>query len=233
VSDHDQGFTLLEVLLAMAVLGVVMAMLSLSLSGTLRVVDATEQQAEGYHQAQVALRRLSEDLTAAVLTREMGFVGVKSERDGQRTDTLTFASLAHLVLNPEQQRPGVAAISYQIRADGEDERRLRLLRADTPLLPGTEVASPAAKEDAHLLADNLRSVRFGFLNSQGQIFDSWQGGVATGEQAEPPVLPAMVSCTLEFWLDPDQGSSQTFTTGVLIPAGLVTAAKDAKAKDAN
>lgn len=235
MSGRDQGFTLLEVLLAVAVLGVVMAMLSLSLSGTLRVVDATQQQEVRYHQAQVALRRLSEDLTAAVLTSEKGFVGLKNERDGQRADTLAFASLAHLVLNPEQQRPGVAAISYQIRADGEDQRRLRLLRADTPLLPGAEDAGPVAVEEAYLLADNLRSVRFGFTNSQGQVFDSWQGGLVAEEQAEPLALPALVSCTLEFWLDPDQGSSQTFTTGVLIPAGLVTAtpAKDTKAKDAN
>lgn len=241
MSGRDQGFTLLEVLLAMAVLGVVMAMLSLSLSGTLRVVDATEAQEERYHQAQVVLRRLGEDLTAAVLTRERGFVGLKGERDGQRADSLTFASLAHLVLNPEQQRPGVAVISYQVQVDGEDQRRLRLLRADTPLLPGAEVTGTAAKEEAFLLADNLRSVRFGFGNSQGELFESWQGSQAEGEQAESSTLPALVSCTLEFWLDPDQGSFQSFTTGVLIPAGLVTVAKatkdakaqDTKAKDAN
>ena len=62
----DKGFTLLEVLLAITVLGVVVAMLSLSLGGTLRVVEATEQQEAAHHQAHTALRRLTADLASAL-----------------------------------------------------------------------------------------------------------------------------------------------------------------------
>ncbi len=226
---RDQGFTLLEVLLAITVLGVVVAMLSISLSGTLRVVDATERQAEVYHQAQTTLRRITEDLSAALGTKEMGFVGKKSEQSGQRADTLVFVSLAHLVLNPEQQKPGAAVIRYQLQIDAEDTRKLRLLRSDDLLLPGVDAGKEAASGSGFLLADNLRSVRFGYLDRQGQEIDSWGDALGASEPQAVQPLPAGVHCTLEFWLDPDKETAQTFSTSVLIPAGVVVA----KGKDEN
>ena len=220
---RDNGFTLLEVLLAVAVLGVVVAMLSLTLSGTLKVVDATEQQEELYHQAQITLRRITEDLTAAVPDQEAPFTGQKNEVDGRRADTLAFASLAHLILNPEKQRQGVAVIRYQLQTDTEDVRRLKLLRSDTQLLPGVSGSRELGEEPPFLLANNLRSVRFLFSSHQGQKFDNWDEAMdADGQQGRRP-LPAAVHCTLEFWLDPDTDKVQTFSTEVLIPAGIIVA----------
>ena len=220
---REKGFTLLEVLLAITVLGVVVAMLSLSLSGTLKVIDATENQEEMYHQAQTTLRRITEDLAAAVQTKERAFIGKKIEVDSQRTDSLAFASLSHLVLNPGKQKPGVAIIRYQLQANTEDARRLRLLRSDTLLLPGVDYSKPEAEDRAFLLADNLRSIQFKYFDQQGQEFDTWEGAAdATGQQGVPP-LPAAVHCTMEIWIDPDKEMVQTFSTGVLIPAGLVVA----------
>jgi len=214
---------LLEVLLAITVLGVVVAMLSLSLSGTLKVIEATENQEEMYHQAQTTLRRITEDLAAAVQTKERVFIGKKIEADGQRTDSLAFASLSHLVLNPDKQKPGVAIIRYQLQADTEDTRRLRLLRSDTLLLPGVDYSKPEAEDRSFLLADNLRSLRFKYFDQQGQEFDTWEGAAdATAQQGGPP-LPAAVHCTMEIWVDPDKEMVQAFNTGVLIPAGLVVA----------
>ncbi len=220
---RTHGFTLLEVLLAITVLGVVVAMLSLSLSGTLRVVDATEQQEAIYHQAQTTLRRITEDLASAVLTKEIGFTGKKNELNGQRADTVTFPSWAHLVLNPEKQKQGLAIIRYQLQADSEDERRLKLLRSDTLLLPGVDFNGKDAEDHPFLLADNLRSLRLSFFNRQGQEFDSWSGAVDASAPQEAPALPAAVFCILEFWLDPDKETVQTFRTGVLIPTGNIVA----------
>jgi len=220
---RDKGFTLLEVLLAITVLGVVVAMISLTLSGTLKVVDATEQQEAIYHQAQTALYRLTEDLAEAVLAKEMVFTGKNNDVDGQRADTLEFASLAHLVLNPDMQKQGVGFIRYQIQTDAADARRLKLLRSDTLLLPGVDYGKSEAEDRPFLLADNLRSVRFKFSNRLGHEFDSWDETVdVDGQQGIRP-LPAAVHCTLEFWLDPDKETVLTFTTGVLIPAGIITA----------
>ena len=220
---RDKGFTLLEVLLAVTVLGVVVAMVSLTLSGTLRVVDATEQQEAIYHQAQTTLRRITEDLSAVVLNKEIAFTGREKEVYGQRADTLEFASLAHLVLNPEKQKQGQAFIRYQLQSDAEDGRRLKLLRSDTLLLPGVDYSKEDAEDPPFLLADNLRSLRFYFFNRQGQKFDNWDDILDVKGQKGMRPLPASVHCVLEFWLDPEKETVLTFSTGVLIPAGSITA----------
>lgn len=218
---RDNGFTLLEVLLAITVLGVVFAMLSLSLGGTLKVVDTTGQQAEMFLQVQTALHRITEDLAAAVLAKDLAFVGKKNELYGERADTLIFASLAHLVLNPEKQKQGVALIGYQMQNDADNPSRLKLLRSDTLLLPGVDSGRVETEDRPFLLAENLRSVRFSYFNRQGQEFDSWEQIVDPGRPGVTGSLPAAVRCTLEFWLDPQKKTSQTFSTGVLLPAGAI------------
>jgi len=221
VTMANHGFTLLEVLLATTVLGVVMAMLSLSLSATLRVVESTEQQEAVYFQAQTAMRRITEDLAAALSTSNAPFIGQRDSFRDRRADTLEFASQARLVLNPERQRPGVASIRYRLRADADDERRWKLLRSESLVLPGVDPAQGEAGSEAapaFLLADNLRAVQFRYFNRDGQEFDSWQEEQGGDGQGAVERLPAAVHCTLEFWIDPDKEISQAFATRILIPA---------------
>lgn len=217
MSGRNTGFTLLEVLLAMTVLGVVVAMLSLSLSASLRVVEATEREEAIYFLAQTALRRIADDLSGALLIKGAFFVGEHKEINGQRADTLTFFSQAHLVLNQEKQTPGAAIISYRLQPEEADMRNLRLLRSDIPVLPGLEVNEEETAASAFLLADSLRSIQFTYFDHQGQEVDGWQQEATAEEQEGGAALPAAVHCILEFWIDPDRQLSQTFSTRVLIP----------------
>ncbi|MDX9834594.1 MAG: type II secretion system protein [Desulfobulbus sp.] len=220
----DKGFTLLEVLLAMTVLGVVVAMLSLSLGGTLRVVEATEQQEAAHHQAHTALRRLTADVASAVQGGEIPFAGRGGmggdATSGEAGEVLRFVSLAHLVFNPQVQRPGATVIAYRVQPDADDNRRLKLLRADTVALPGIDPEEAQKDEISFLLADNLRAVRLTYLDGQGREYDGWDSEQEAAGQNEPRPLPAAVRCALEFWIDADKGTAQTFTTAVLVPVGL-------------
>lgn len=238
-----EGFTLLELLLAVSVLGIVMAMLSISLSGIVRLKETAEQEEAVFQQAQTALRRIGEDLGGAVLLREEPFVGASVEHGRERADTLEFASRAHLIFNPEKQKVGLALIRYLVEADREEPRRLRLLRSDTPLLPEEKseeknqeprerrqrMDESQPEELSFLLADNLRSVRFRYLNAKGQEFDSWQSPVDEGPEGTSSGLPAAVYCTLEIWLDMDADRYETFSTAMVVPLGLMPhVAKDEK-----
>ncbi|MCL2457621.1 MAG: prepilin-type N-terminal cleavage/methylation domain-containing protein [Desulfobulbus sp.] len=183
---RDRGFTLLELLLAITVLGVVMAMLGLSLTSTLRVVEATEKEEELYFQAQTAMRRITEDLASAISNPQAPFIGQNHAVRDRRADSLDFASQARLILNPDKQKAGIARIRYQLRADRDDERIWKLLRSETLILPSSEKAGETVSDDggepAFLLADSLRAVEFRYYDREGQELDNWREVEESGGQ---------------------------------------------------
>lgn len=219
MTSAERGFTLLEVLLAMTVLGVVMAMLSLSLSGSIRMVEGTERDEAIYTMAQTAMRRISEDVAAAFKCQDGPFIGESVLEDGQRADRLRFCSRAHLVFNPERQRPGAAIIGYRLERDEEDGRLYRLLRSDEPLLPGQPLLGEDEQPPAFVLADQLRSLQLTYFDDQGQEIDNWQVEIDETNPEQKGKLPAAVHCILDFWVDVDQEISQPFSIRILVPVG--------------
>lgn len=225
MTDNVRGFTLLEVLLAMSVIGAVLAMLTLSLSGSLRMVEGVEQEGEIYNMAQVAMQRISTDISAAFVDKQALFTGKNQLENGYRADALQFGSMAHLVFNPKKQRPGPALIGYRLAQDEADHRQYRLVRADEPLLPVlAEEEQPTVERDVQVegfvLADNLRSLQFTYFDRQGQEFDSWQAAIDEDNPEKQVDLPAAVHCVLEFWVDPDQDSTLVFSTRIVLPVAI-------------
>jgi type II secretory pathway pseudopilin PulG len=216
------GFTLLEIMLAMLVLGMVVAMISASLSGSVNVMDATMKQGDVYYQAQVAMERLSADLASALLTEDIEFIGGSSDDSGSQSILLSFASLGHLVLDPEKDQPGIGVISYAVQPDREHDGHFLLLRSDVLYRPQEENREPQETE-AFILCDRLRSVTFSFLDAQGEEQEAWDTTVNEEETEEEKEtgrrLPAAVVCRLEFWVDEEH--SVPFQTTVLLPAGVI------------
>ncbi|WP_417911657.1 PulJ/GspJ family protein [Candidatus Electronema sp. TJ] len=218
-SGGQLGFTLLEIMLAMLILGMVVAMVSVSLSGSVRVMEGAMDQGDVYYRAQVALERISEDISSAVLTDDTNFVSGK-EGGLEQSRLLTFVSLAHLSFDPEKGLPGLGLISYALQPDKSNSRQLLLLRADSLNMPVSEEQKNGGETEAFLLADRLRSVKFTFFNRNGEEQDSWDTAVKESEETERS-LPAAVACRLEFWLDEEQDASISFQTTALLPTGLI------------
>ena len=220
----SRAMTLLEIMLALLVLAMVISMVSLSLSGSLRVIDATQTQGEVYYRAQVALQRISEDLASALLIDGIEFIGEKVEIDGLRADSLEFTSTAHIVFDPENDHPGIALLSYRVVSDETAEGELLLLRGDN-LLASTETAAPGSDEEkgGYVLSDRLRSIRFTYYDGTGEEYDTWNTLVENEADPPPRKLPVSVRCTLDFWLDRENESSLEFTTRILLPVGLINA----------
>ncbi len=220
-----QGFTLLEILLAMLLLALVVSMISIALSGSMQVIDATEQQGDIYHRARIAMQRISDDLASAMLTDDLDFIGSRHEVGGERGDTLRFGSMAHLVFAPETQLPGIGIIGYEVVPDRDREGELALLRSDLLYRPGMRTGDGPPEGERFLLCDRLRSVRFTFFDQQGEAHDNWNTRRREGEKERERGLPAAVQCSLEFWLDREQGTTLTFTTSILLPTGVIHAAQ--------
>ncbi len=223
------GFTLLEVMLATLILALVVSMLTLSLSGSLKVMDATRNQGEIYFRAQVAMERLCDDLSSAALPEQAEFVGQPVPENGGDSPLLSFVSLAHVIFDPERDQRGLAAISYRLRPDPEDPDMLVLLRSDQLLTPGAGQKDNLPVPVYYLLSDRIRSVRFVYLDQQGEELESWdtrvEDGASQEERDKQRRLPAAVRLELEYWLDREAESVLPFQTTVELPVGHIRVIK--------
>lgn len=223
-----RGFTLMEIMLATLILAMVVSMITLSLSGSLRVVEATRDQGDLYYRAQVAMERISHDLESAILTGGAEFVGHPVESVENVRPLLDFVSMAHLVFDPEHGQRGMGEIGYLLASDPEDSGQLLLLRRDQLEVPHEKkAAAQSTGKDAFLLSDHLRSVVFTYIDAEGEEHESWDSRVdpdaAAEEKKRKHRLPAAVACTLEYWLDREQETTLRFQTKVTIPTGMITA----------
>lgn len=223
---QNAGFTLLEIMLAMLVLGMVVSMVSLTLSGSISAIDATREQGEVYYRAQVAMERISEDLASVVLPEDVEFIGTSGNNDSGSADVLSFASMAHLVFDSDNGQPGMGIIGYTVRPDTTDEQQMLLLRSDVLYRPLEDQVKRGDDVESFLLCDRLRSVRFSFIDSNGEEVETWNTTVEEGEDTAERQLPVAVNCSLEFWINQDEETSITFETTIILPVALIQAESD-------
>jgi prepilin-type N-terminal cleavage/methylation domain-containing protein len=222
----DSGFTLLEIMLAALVLAMVVTMVSMSLSGSIRAIDATRAQGEIYYRAQVALERIADDLRTAVLPPDVDFVGNGGGDEGEEGVLLSFAGMSHIVFDPDNGQPGMGIIGYALQPDREDDGQLVLLRSDRLYRPGLDATPDRGEVEAFVLCDRLRSVGFSFLGPDGEAGENWDTRIKDGQEDAGRHLPVAVTCRLEFWLDREAETSIVFETTVTLPVGLVQPAEE-------
>ncbi len=212
----NNGFTLLEVLLAVAILGVVVAMTSIGLNSTVKLVEMTSSQQGIYRQVKVTFERITEDITSALADQGGLFVGQESEIGGRAADNLTFLSRAHLSLATESEAGGTAVIRYRVIVDEAENKYLKLLRFDTLNRPGGAVSN----EPGFILCENIYSFQLKYFDVDGQEFDSWDAGIGDeSDTGKRIVLPAVVSITIEFKID--DNTILPFQTSVWLPVGII------------
>lgn len=220
-AGNQQGMTLIEILVALMIIGTIMTLISATLSGSINILNATQDKGAVYHRAQVAMMRISEDIGSAILASGAEFTGVNEEVEGEDADALSFGSTSHIDFSLDPVT-GIALITYSVKEDEENKGEFLLVRTDR-LLTAAGSGGSANDDDGLLLCDRLKSVNFTYLNKDGEEMDEWPQEQASQGNGTPPapVLPVAVTCTLEFWIDRDEGESIEFTTSILLPAGLI------------
>jgi hypothetical protein len=217
-------------MLATLILALVVSMITLSLSGSLNVMDATRNQGEVYFRAQVAMERLSDDLASAVLPEQADFVGQPPEEGGAERPLLSLVSTAHVIFDPDRDQRGLSAIDYALKPDPDEPDMLVLLRSDRLLVPGADQEGKKPEPLYYLLTDRLRSLRFVYLDRQGEEVESWDTRLkedAGGEERDRlRRLPSAVHVELEFWLDREEERTLVFQTTVELPAGRIRIVKE-------
>lgn len=172
-----QGFTLIEALLAMAILALVMTMVYASFSTAGRNVEQAEAVRDDTDLARTLIARMSADIANAYCNQQMQektfFYGKKEEADvggtRRRFDTLGLTTLTNW-RRPDTKETDLWEVGYffQEKADGKGQvlmrREKRELSKDVaPLEGGTE----------YELTDRLEELNIRYSSNGSTWADDW------------------------------------------------------------
>ncbi|RLB14823.1 MAG: hypothetical protein DRG82_12950 [Deltaproteobacteria bacterium] len=204
------GFTLLEVLVSMAILAVVIAAVYEAFISNVSSVKAARQGELVNQTARIILERVSEDLVCAVVeaagkpdTVKLGLLCEDSEEDGHPADRINFTSFSHL------NRPGsgpvtdLCEIGYSLEKNPDGKGFILYRRDSAP--PDGDFLNGGRKLQ---LARNIGSLNFRFEDSEGEGVGAWD--TLTGENRG--ALPSLV--TVEITVLDDEEKEHFFVTSI-------------------
>jgi prepilin-type N-terminal cleavage/methylation domain-containing protein len=150
VRSNNAGFTLVEVLIAVAILASLTALMWASIANMFSTRDAIEKRTDRYHQVRVTMNRMAKEIASAYVagpefggeeipgeeTFGVGADGEQSEEEammaaqGQepsqfgmigRDDELHFTGFSHVRTMPREKASQHAEIGYFIRSERNEE----------------------------------------------------------------------------------------------------------------
>ena len=208
------GFTLMEILLAFLILGILITAILGSFNAVFSTTDTLKNSGQYFEMAKNCLNRMTLDLEGFFITqpplykkREFDdppdpyrIVGGNSDVNGTGFANLRFTSSAHIPLNNDN-RAGIAEIVYYVQA--KNDGQLVLKRADH-LYPYPPFEESSADP---VLCQDVKSLAFKYYNAEGEASEAWdsdseQNGYAT---------PTAVGIQLELGTE---SKSYTFETTV-------------------
>jgi general secretion pathway protein J len=190
------GFTLIEVMLALAILGFVTTIMWGSFSQTVANKRAIESAQERTHSVRVALMRMTREIEMAYLSasentaiaeRRTFMIG-SSHGD---VDELQFSSFAHQRLRAGLAEGDTSLISYFGERDPDDRRVLNLMRRETHRLQAENPNAIAG--ESYILCPDVSRLKFQYYD---QKLKEWENEWSTLNASGNQYLPTHVRITL-------------------------------------
>lgn len=205
-----KGFTLLEVLISVAILAVVMGAIYGAYTSNLEVIQIARQNGRVNQTARVILDRMTRDLESAFLTERLtenspvtGLIGEDRQIDGQPADRIHFTALSHMAVEKDDPPTDLCEIGYSLEWDSEDEAFV-IFRRDQAV-PDKELSKGGQPRE---LSRMVRGLNITYEDSEGDSSDDWD----TLEGSRKDTLPSLIEITLT--VKDDLGNDHEFRTSV-------------------
>jgi len=189
-----EGFTLLEVLVSLAILVIIMAALYSAYTTNVEAIQIARQNAEVHQTARIVLDRMTKDLQSALIQTSvfsekvtLGLIGEDREIDGRRADRIDFTTVTHLPLTEKGPASDLCEIGYLMDEDSEG-KVLVLLRRDDPSVDEDFTQGGSLQE----MARNVLEFNLTYQDSVGEDSDRWN----TLENRPGTGLPVLVKVRL-------------------------------------
>ncbi len=226
----QRGFTLLEVLVAVAILSIVLTTVYSVMTRTLKDKNRAEEHADLYAAGREAVLQMADDLERALPPKAGGgvyFVGAPGQGQSPNDAVLFFMDVRR-DLSGTHRTGGRAKVIYQLDPVKDRNNVFALLRSESLVTPGVDGTvvddsgssgagdGTTAQEDLHAyLLDEVAALRLRYLDPEtGGFVNSWDTtDVQPGKLVKG--LPGIVEITI--FLADSNGGLHDFSTRVDLP----------------
>ena len=195
-TSSRRGFTLMEVVIAIAITAFIGVVIGVSFNTTIQNKDIIEGQAEHYRMLRAAMNRIVREIGAAYVSdrydpkrnrdaydRPTNFIGSR--------DKLLFTTLAHQRLYADAKESDQMIVEYQVKSSPDPKAKGRndLVRREKVILE--ERMERGGTEDS--LFEGAKKIEFQYWNSERK---QWEDEWDTRRTERKTILPTRVKITL-------------------------------------
>lgn len=179
---QNSGFTLMEVMIAVAIVSIMGGLIYASFGPMLRAKEVIEAESEHYRSLNVALSRMSREISMAFVSNDFDHTRYRDKNDqptffvGER-DNLTFTAFAHQRRYKDAKESDQAVFDYHLGHDPDAELGSAgsdhdvLLRRENPLL---ELETDSCRSSSRaeecgptmVLSEEVKKVKFEYYDDQ-------------------------------------------------------------------
>ncbi len=212
------GVTIVEVLVALAILAMMVVAVYSSFNGTITGMERAEHMQERYMMVRNALNTMSNDLSMAYLSfnrpqDETRHFTLFEGRNNFDADSVTFSTFSHLRIRKDVNESDQALVQYLIEDDPDDSSRKHLYRRESRRLTGDLPEKLGDYFPAYVLCEDVASLELEYWDVQKEEWiEEWQTMV---NDAQPDRLPQRVK--IKLGIIDHAGDVSYYETQVAIP----------------
>lgn len=186
----NEGFTLIEIMVAMAIASIILIMVYASYRSILDSIRRSSGHAEFYENVNLAIMKIDKDLTNTYFTRNNKSITFTSDDDGGNS-ALSFAAVNHhpyMIAGPPEGQSAmsdITGVSYFLKPDTATNGLFKLIKKERAAYWEEDTVDGGSE---NVLLPNVVSMKFEFQRGTGwdERWDSRQNNL----------LPRAVKTTL-------------------------------------
>ncbi len=167
------GFTLIEVMVAVAILAVIMALTYASIYQSAQGKEDTEREDLLRHSMSLALGKMKNDIQTAFIVSDPDFLGSEGKRKFAfvgKEDRLDFVSFSHVRYFNNSSDVDYAEVGYAVENGKEEDEGKVLVRRES----GEVDEKPEEGGEQEPLVDHVKEFKIEYYNSKTKEWrDDW------------------------------------------------------------